>query len=191
LSLEIFKEALLGSSASTLANEYLNSRVVTAFPTDVEYDAFKSLVTVEVPSTRLVAVVGTGNWRYSLNPGKEFKEFDETSDIDVAIVSPEMFRATWDNLRDFHRVNWATTPNDVRLKLRRNGENVYCGFVTPAWILDRRSPHRYAHKSMLNRLSNQSPGRREVKIMYFKDEIEAVDYYSRGFEMGQRKLGAV
>jgi hypothetical protein len=38
---------------------------------------------------------------------------------------------------------------------------------------------------MLNRLSNESPGKREVKMMFFKDDTEAIDYYRRGFQLAK------
>lgn len=185
---EAFIAQLSARSADDLAALYLAQPEVAAFPTARGYEDFKSLVATEVADLESVAVVGTGNWRYSLNPEKNFKPFDNRSDIDVAVVSSRRFNQTWEELRRVHRSSWYRLDAIVRQQLRRNGENVYAGFASPAWIPDSQSELRYSHKSMLNRLSNRSPGRREVKLLYFKNSGEALDYYKRGFALAQKKV---
>jgi hypothetical protein len=174
--------------ASELAADYFRRTVIAAFSTANEYDGFRDLVRGEIGEVEFIAIVGTGNWQFSLNPDKNFKEFDRNSDIDVAVISDQMFRCTWEELRREHRSSWYGIGTGAQQQLRRNGENVYSGFVSPTWIPNRTSDFRYRHISMLNRLSNESPGQREVKVMYFKDETEALDYYKRGFTIAKRKV---
>ena len=169
-------------SARELATFYFASQECAAFDSVDHYQSFTQLVQQEVGGSPEVAVVGTGNWKYSLNPYKDFKPFDEKSDIDVAVVSSELFHITWDELRQVHRKTWYAINQTAKESLLRNGENVYCGFVSPMWIPGATNSFRYKHLSMLNRLSNQSPGRREVKMMFFKNNAEAIDYYRRGFQ---------
>jgi hypothetical protein len=188
LEREEFIAELARKAPDELAAQYLARDDVTAFEDVDAYRAFKDLVSVEIGGAQSIAIVGTGNWRFSLNPEKNFKPFDENSDLDIAVVSPDLFNAIWQELRRVHRFNWYRMSQYVRQQLRRNGENVYCGFVSPAWIPDSSSELRYQYKSILNRLSNRSPGKREVKMMYFKDRTEAVDYYKRGFAIAQRKV---
>lgn len=172
-------------SALELASYYFSRVEAAAFDNTVHYKQFTTLVEQEVGGGPQVAVVGTGNWEYSLNPHKSFKRFDEKSDIDVAVVSPDMFHNTWDQIRHSHRRTWWSINKDARNSFLRNGENVYCGFVPPMWIPGPTSSFRFKYISMLNRLSNQSPGRREVKMMFFKSETEAIDYYRRGFQLAK------
>jgi hypothetical protein len=188
LEREEFLKELAVRPPDELAAHYLAQNEVAAFETADEYLAFKDLVRCEIGQAQSIAIVGTGNWRFSLNPEKNFKSFDEKSDIDIAVISPDLFTATWKELRRVHRFSWYRIPLSVQQQLRRNGENVYCGFVSPTWIPDKRSELRYQHKSTLNRLSNRSPAQREVKMMYFKEHAEAVDYYKRGFEIARRKV---
>ncbi len=169
-------------SARDLATFYLANQECEAFDNAEHYQWFTGLVQNEVGGSPQVAVVGTGNWKYSLNPNKGFKLFDDKSDIDVAVISLEMFHLTWDALRRVHRDTWYALGKNAKEALLRNGENVYCGFVSPKWIPGPTNSFRYKHLSMLNRLSNKSPGGREVKMMFFKSKIEAIDYYRRGFE---------
>lgn len=172
-------------SALQLASFYFSRNEAAAFDNAAHYQEFVALVQQEVGGGPQVAVVGTGNWQYSLNPYKSFKRFDEKSDIDVAVVSAEMFHNTWEQIRHVHRRTWWSINNDARSSFLRNGENVYCGFVSPKWIPGPTSSYRFKHISMLNRLSNQSPGQREVKMMFFKNETEAIDYYRRGFQLAK------
>ncbi len=46
-----------------------------------------------------IQVVGSARLGYSLNPKKNFKKFDNESDIDVAIISPWHFEQAWLELR--------------------------------------------------------------------------------------------
>jgi hypothetical protein len=188
MNLPNFIQELATFPAEVLASQYLKREVIAAFETSSDYASFRQLVQSEVKYSEFIAVVGTGNWGYSLNPEKAFKPFDHLSDIDVAVISLDLFQATWNELRHIHRSLWHGLAYSAQQALRRNGENVYCGFVNPMWIPDKRSACRYEFKSMTNRLSNGSPGRREVRMMYFKNETEAIDYYKRGFYAAQGKV---
>ncbi|WP_123028657.1 hypothetical protein [Mycolicibacterium stellerae] len=48
-----------------------------------------------------VQLVGSARLGYSLNPDKNFKTFDAESDLDIAIISPEIFELTWVEIRSF------------------------------------------------------------------------------------------
>ncbi|SCG55644.1 hypothetical protein [Micromonospora halophytica] len=47
-----------------------------------------------------VQLVGSARLGYSLNPKKNFRRFHESSDLDVAIISPELFDQAWGELRE-------------------------------------------------------------------------------------------
>jgi hypothetical protein len=46
-----------------------------------------------------LTLVGSSATGFSLNPHKNFKVFDESSDVDVAVVSPHHFTVAWRYLR--------------------------------------------------------------------------------------------
>lgn len=50
--------------------------------------------------TNQVIVVGSGKLGFSIAPGKMYRDFGDTSDIDVAIVSENLFLSVW---KDVHR----------------------------------------------------------------------------------------
>jgi hypothetical protein len=175
-------------SALDLASFYFGREEAAAFLTAAAYQEFIALVQSEVGGEPQVVVVGTGNWKYSLNPYKDFKPFDGASDIDVAVVSAERFHEAWEELRGVHRRTWWGLSHNARTSLVRSGQDVYSGFISPAWIPGATNSYRFKHLEMLNRLSNQSPGRREVKMLFFRNQTEAIDYYRRGFQLAKRNI---
>ena len=134
------------------------------------------------------AIVGSGNWRYSLNPEKLLNEYHEKSDIDVAVVSSQLYQETWDEMRRLHRDRWYALDYNERARLNRNGQNIYAGFACPTWLPQLGHPRVYSFKSMLSKLSGPDVGYREVKMFYFKNETELIDYYRRGFIDAKRSL---
>src|SRR5262249_3647101 len=68
------------------AREYTEWRLALA--KDLGLDAFAILV------------VGSACTGYILNPKKNFKKFDDRSDIDVAVISPRHFDESWRWLRN-------------------------------------------------------------------------------------------
>ncbi len=49
-------------------------------------------------STKEVGIIGSGKYGFSLNPRKNFKIYDEESDIDMVIISLDLFNKFWEIL---------------------------------------------------------------------------------------------
>jgi hypothetical protein len=177
-------------SATLLADQYLHAEQVHMFISRAEYDAFRVRVATEFAGAEAVSVVGSGNWGYSLNPDKALRQFDANSDVDVAVISRDHYQQTWDLIRHFHRTSWYAIDFDQRQRLRRNGENIYAGFVSPNWIPDTRSTARFEFRRALNRLSDNSVGFRKVNALFFRNVTEAADYYVRGFSIAKASLSS-
>lgn len=165
-----------------IASECLYRNFVHAIPDELKYEEYISAIKGDYPNSTRVAIMGSGNWKFSLNPEKNFREYGGRSDIDIAIVCPLSFDATWRELRAYHRDNYYLLGRRGQDSLRRNGENVYSGFVSPKWIPGR-SVSKFAYHLNSNKYSNALVGYRVVNMMYFKDDDEAIDYYVRGFRL--------
>jgi hypothetical protein len=183
-----FFERIRSSTPKVLAEEFLAAETAHAFPDPSTYKTFRDKIGGLVSAIESVAVVGSGNWRYSLNPEKAFREFGAHSDVDVAIVSSIQFRELWDEMRRNHRRHYYALSFEDRTRLRRNSENVYAGFISPGWIPNRNSKRTYEHKRTLNALSDKAVEFRKVRMMFFKNFDEAVDYYARGFGAARRTI---
>jgi hypothetical protein len=53
--------------------------------------------------TSEVVVVGSGKLGFSIAPDKRYREFGETSDLDVALVSDRLFDRIWNELFEYDR----------------------------------------------------------------------------------------
>lgn len=67
-----------------------------------------------------VIIVGSAKLGYSVSPGKSLRPFGDTSDVDVAIVSPQLFEKYWLEMYQAKRsmVDWPNLP-DARKYLFR------------------------------------------------------------------------
>ena len=77
-------------------------------------------------ATMEVIVVGSAKLGFSIAPMKRYRHFGDESDIDVAIASPKLFDAIWDESLDFHLdgpVVWD--------KLSQYRKNVFRGWIRP------------------------------------------------------------
>jgi hypothetical protein len=83
------------------ASQFIFEAIPFIFDGDIAgYVAWKTNLAVRLEiDPRAIAVVGTASLGFSLNPAKAFKKYDETSDVDVAVVSYRHFEAAWDHLR--------------------------------------------------------------------------------------------
>jgi hypothetical protein len=185
---EEFLDRIRAESPADLAWEFLVSKSICLFADDRHYAEFRTRVSSHIPDVERVAVVGSGNWRYSLNPEKGFREFCSQSDVDVAVVSTARFHEFWEEMRMRHRKHYYALTQYEKDRLRRNGENVYSGFISPVWIPNRDRRMNYEYHRILNSLSDQSVGFLKVKMLFFRNDAEAVDYYARGFWMAKKGI---
>lgn len=188
MTLAAFQEQLRNAAPDDLVLEFLGRASLHALPLASDYSDFRSQVRAQFASSEEIYVVGSGNWGFSLNPKKLWSPFSSTSDIDTAIVSEKLYIETWNELREAHRSGWHSMSNFDRMSVRRNGENVYCGFASPLWIPQQRHPLRYGFKSAANKLSTALVGHRSVTMMFFRNITELMDYYKRGFSAAKRQL---
>lgn len=188
LNLSEFKRALSEGEPVQLAQDFVFSKTVHALADEAAYVSFKDKVKAYLPDAEHVSIVGSGNWRYSLNPEKLLAEYHSKSDIDVAVISSKLYYETWDEMRRIHRDRWYALDFQSRNRLVRNGQNIYSGFACPVWIPQFGHPKVYEFKRMLNKISGPEIGYREVKMMYFKNETETIDYYRRGFACAKRGM---
>jgi|GEM_PF-2961143 len=188
MMLDDFKATIKAGDPMDIATQHISKLAVHALPGEEAYSAFKEQVSQLVPQAEAVYIVGSGNWGFSLNPNKIWEPFRPESDIDVAVVSEHQFLLIWEELRQIHRKNWYKLDDETRTRLRRNGENVYCGFVSPAWIPFKSNASAFAFRRVLNKLQGERVGYRRVTMMYYRNMVELVDYCKRGFIIARGRL---
>lgn len=97
------KEALLNEGSQHVYSEFLLDSDVWFFRQKSKngdhyekYDRFRKFFSrrLQLPQNN-IAIVGSAKLGFSLSPKKPFKKFDTNSDIDIAIVSEDLFRKSW------------------------------------------------------------------------------------------------
>lgn len=159
-----------------------------AFDTRSSLQCFIDQIDSDWVDTEHVWLGGTSAWRYSLNPRNSFSEFSDSSDIDVVNISNAHFVETWDRIRDYHRINWYSVDSAAQKRLRRNGENIYSGFVSPRWIPDKSDELRFFFVTRLETYSTSDIEFRDVNMYFFRNFDEVKDYYRRGIQLAKRRI---
>jgi len=187
-SLAQFSEDIFSQDPKDLISRWINTEEPHAFKSSEAYNAFRDRIAEDWPNNEMIAIAGSGNWRYSLNPKKNFSEFHKGSDIDVVVISQEYFERTWQELRATHKKLWIRWNFGERAAVMRTGQNVYCGFASPKYIPESSNAFRFEFLRKCNSYSTQVIEHREVNLMFFKSAEDTVDYYLRGVRLAKGKL---
>ncbi|MFH0735097.1 MAG: hypothetical protein V1773_13030 [bacterium] len=97
-----FKDDIFNKDISFITSKWVVEKVPYIFNNNLDnYIIWKELFAskIEVDSKAIV-LIGSASVGFSLNPGKNLKEFDDSSDIDVAIISQLYFDISWHFLRN-------------------------------------------------------------------------------------------
>jgi len=97
-----------------ITSKWVLERIPNLFSNDLEMyidwkEKLSSLIKVD---GKAISVTGGAAVGYSLNPDKNFKKFDETSDIDIAIISQIHFDIAWHFLRNLKVRRHKLTPKE-------------------------------------------------------------------------------
>lgn len=187
MELNEVKEIICQNSIQEALNFFLFRDSIAAFETPALYKLYISEIMQDFPKAELIIIGGSGNWGYSLNPKNMFRKFSDESDIDLIIISEEHFKETWEVIRRYHRDYFYKINQFIRNNLRRHGEDIYSGFVTPKWLPDKTAKHYVDYLEITNKHSNKLVNYRKVNLMYFKNKFELLDYYTRSFLKVRKK----
>jgi hypothetical protein len=124
-----------------------------------------------------IEIVGSAKIGFSLSNERFGKPFCETSDIDLAVISSQLFDNAWLNLLRMDMIYYKL-PDADREKLKECYETIHRGFI---------SPERLPYKSnfgqrwweMFSRISNDPKyEKRKIRGRLFKNWWFAEKYYS-------------
>jgi hypothetical protein len=184
-----FKNLLNDFQPNRVAEDFLYKEFTHVIQDVGEYAKYINMIREDYADSEHISIAGSANWKYSTNPEKGlFREFSSKSDIDVVIVSKNYFEITWDELRSYHRNRYYSLTYENKQKLKRNGENVYSGFISPLWIPLRNIPLSLEFKKNTDKYSVKAVGFRTVNMLFFRNKDEAIDYYVRGFRAAKREI---
>jgi|GEM_PF-2990839 len=146
---------------------------------DLVYELQKSLSDHFDVHTKDIEIVGSSKIGISLSgdPARRGKKFDEESDVDIVIVSSELFDRGWHELMNFSRQSHLFRYGD-RDHIRRSFSNIKSGIISPD-LLPTRMDFSQKWWEVFNRLSGQGKFEtRDIRGRLFKDWWFAEHYYS-------------
>ena len=100
--LEEFKRDYEHNSLEFVSSKWIFERIPFVFGEDYTCFINTKLIISKALGVDLCSIffVGSSSLGFSLNPAKNLKPFDETSDIDIAIVSHYFFDIAWRTIQD-------------------------------------------------------------------------------------------
>jgi hypothetical protein len=135
-----------------------------------------------------VIVVGSSATGVSLNPNRNFKEFDETSDVDVAVVSGRYFEGAWWFLRNIGATALTLEGSAKRAIRDHAPRDVFRGFIATDQILAH-LPFGAQWVKALASLESQSPlDGRTLNVRLYRDVESLREYQLSSFTKARERL---
>jgi hypothetical protein len=182
--LEAFRSALLEKEPKDFVSHYIFEPVPFAFNSDLSsWIRWKtSLARLLEVDPQDIILIGTAALGYSLNPNKNYKAYDDTSDIDCGVISQYHFEIAWRYLRQI-RPSWLSLPSSSKRAIETHRKNyVFSGTIASDSILAL-LPFGSKWQSALDEMSKSPPTiGRVVKLRIYKDYDALRHYQALGIE---------
>ncbi len=188
---EALHSALLEKEPKDFVSHYIFEPVPFAFNSDLSsWIRWKtSLARLLEVDPQDIVLIGTAALGYSLNPNKNYKIFDDTSDIDCGVISQYHFEIAWRYLRQI-RPSWLSLPSLSKRAIEMHRKNyVFSGTIASDSILAL-LPFGPKWQSALDEMSKSPPTvGRAVKLRIYKDYDALRHYQAFGIEKLRTALG--
>ncbi|MBC2659697.1 hypothetical protein H7A76_30045 [Pseudomonas sp. MSSRFD41] len=167
----LFLQELVNSPPDIIASIWIINRIPFPFNGDAKcYEEWRKKLAklVEVDASEIL-ITGSGAFGISLNPNKNYKEFDDSSDIDVAIISEYFFNTSWRYLRNIGAQRHSL-PQAAKQSIRDHVERyIYWGTIATDKILPY-LPFGKVWLSALEEMAKEAPTKnRTIKARIYKD----------------------
>jgi len=186
---EEFLYDLIDLPISFLASKWILERTPFAFKDSESYLKWKELLSnkIQVDSSAIV-FTGSSGCGFSLNPYKDFKEFNDESDVDIALISDHHFDIAWHALRNLGSKYYSLTPKQKTSVDDHVNRLIYYGTIATDKILPI-LPFGKKWSFALNQMSKEKPIEgRIINIRIYKDFNSLRDYQTNNLEKLRQKL---
>ncbi|WP_129504035.1 hypothetical protein [Aeromonas veronii] len=143
------------------------------------YDDFKKFISIklDIPFNN-ISIVGSAKTRYSFSPSKNFKEFDDSSDFDLVIVSDSLYKKIWSAYREISQQTFLPRKKETCV-------DIFNGFVSV-----RDSDETHGHATLIEwqqkvrtfkaDLQLKFNIQHEINYRIYSDWESVQDYHIRG-----------
>jgi hypothetical protein len=138
MSKDIFLTELQEKPISYLVSKWVIDRIPFVFNDDLEsYIIWKERLAKEINvDSKAMIFVGSSGCGFSLNPYKNYKEFDKDSDIDIALISQYHFNIAWHHLRNLGTKRYSLTPIQKAAVQDHVNRLIYWGTIATDKLLE-------------------------------------------------------
>lgn len=152
-----------------------------------EYRRIKSMIAQKLDVNMCsVVFVGSGCTGFSLNPDKNFKTFDDSSDIDIAIISHHHFNLAWRWLR--HQDSGLLKGDAKKALWHHRAHFIFDGTIATDKIL-LHLPFGKEWNRALNEISQEPVfANKEVHFRLYQDHQALIDYHVGNVKKNLPKL---
>lgn len=190
--IKIFFEDVKKKRTQEIYNEYIISGEIWIFKKIYgdkwfyKYDEFKKYVSSKLDvHYNDISIAGSGKLGFSINPEKEFKKFDENSDIDIIVVSQKLFYQFWDEytlcsysnvkFQQFRQICFGIMRKYLCLEITNSPNNLFI-----KW--EKKTKDFEKDIQMIFNIEN------EVHYRIFESWSAAKDYYMNSIEKCKEKI---
>ncbi len=167
----VFREALVRDQPDILCSEWIIDRIPLIFSNDSKAYAicrqtFAGKINVDPSEIR---IIGSAAFGVSLNPNKNYRLFNEASDIDVSVVSGHHFDLSWRALRNLGSARHRLSPS-AQQSIKEHVERfIYWGTIATDRILAVLPFGKEWNKALEDMSMIEPTKSRDIKVRIYKD----------------------
>jgi hypothetical protein len=176
--IKAFINELVNDRLSLVVQKWVIDRTPHIFGTDQHnYVLWKSKLAEKIEvDGRAIALIGSASIGFSLNPDKNYRKFDDGSDIDVAIVSAHHFELAWHTIRNLGALRHGLTSLQQNSLEDHRSRLIYWGTFDTKHLLPR-LPFGKQWFEAFEQMTAESPTRdREINARIYRD-FESLSAY--------------
>lgn len=181
---------LLNVDSCFFSSKHILDRLPVVFENSDDFIEWKhDLSKVLGIDPRDIIITGSACLGYSLNPNKNFKQFNEDSDIDIGIISFEFFSKAWSEIRTLQIYN---LENRLRNSIINHKEKyIYYGTIAmdQLWaVISFGRKWNEDINSIKNKYKDKPIGKYPWKYRIYADNRSFRDYQIYSIEAARDKI---
>jgi hypothetical protein len=187
--IDALRTTLLTVEPSDFVSRYVFEPVPFAFSNDMQlWLSWKTLLAKQLDvDPREIVLAGSASVGFSLNPKKNFRAFNEKSDLDIGLISRHYFDMAWWTLRRYNPMLGEATKSRTKAFNQHRAGHIFDGSIATDQILSL-LPFGIIWKNALELMGNTPPTvGRDVNLRIYRD-FESLRSYQMGSVNSLRML---
>ena len=166
-----FKYELIDNPTSFICSKWLLDRVPFVFNDDrILFIKWKEELALKLGvDPKAIVLTGSASCGFSLNPYKNYKEYNDRSDIDIAIISELHFDIAWRTLRNLGTKRFDLNPKQKSSLQDHVDRLIYWGTIATDKLLELFPFGREWSEHLLEMSKHQPADTRTINIRLYKD----------------------